>query len=103
MRAETFLGQAGIPLLLFVICMYYGIRLMILQDINSIRGKDKAPVKDERGYSKHGGILILLYGAATLVMTALLFVNLYVALAQIVVCTVIFGIFWKKMDNEYGA
>lgn len=103
MSTEMFLEQAGIPLLLFAICMYYGIRLMILQDINSILGKNKGPVKNEKEYSKKGGVLILLYGAATLVMAFLVFVNLYAALAEIIICTVIFGVLWKKMDEKYGA
>lgn len=103
MSAETFLGQAGIPLLLFVICIYYGIRLIVLQDVESVRGKNKEPVKDKKNYSKYGGILILLYGASTLVMAALLLVNLYIAVAQIVICTITFGILWKKLDNKYGA
>ena len=94
MTTQTILEQAGIPLLLFVICMYYGLKLMILQDVSTIRGKNKEPVKDEKAYAKKG---------ATLVMTFLLFVNLYVALAQIVICTIIFGVLWKKMNDKYGA
>lgn len=31
------------------------------------------------------------------------FVDLYVALAQIIICTIIFGVLWKKMDDKYGA
>ena len=45
MTTQTILEQAGIPLLLFVICMYYGLKLMILQDVSTIRGKNKEPVK----------------------------------------------------------
>ena len=93
MTTQTILEQAGIPLLLFVICMYYGLKLMILQDVSTIRGKNKEPVKDEKAYAKKGGAL----------MTFLLFVNLYVALAQIVICTIIFGVLWKKMNDKYGA
>ena len=37
------------------------------------------------------------------VMTFLIFVDLYVALAQIVICTIIFGVLWKKMNDKYGA
>ena len=103
MTTQTILEQAGIPLLLFVICMYYGLKLMILQDVSTIRGKNKEPVKDEKAYAKKGGALILFFGFATLVMTFLLFVNLYVALAQIVICTIIFGVLWKKMNDKYGA
>ena len=103
MTTQTILEQAGIPLLLFVICMYYGLKLMILQDVSIIRGKNKEPVKDEKAYAKKGGALILFFGFATLVMTFLLFVDLYVALAQIIICTIIFGVLWKKMDDKYGA
>ena len=49
--------------------MYYGLKLIILQDISSIRGKNKEPVKDEKAYAKKGGALILFFGFATLVMT----------------------------------
>lgn len=73
MTTQTILEQAGIPLLLFVICMYYGLKLMILQDVSTIRGKNKEPVKDEKAYAKKGGALILFFGFATLVMTFLLF------------------------------
>lgn len=95
MTTQTILEQAGIPLLLFVICMYYGLKLMILQDVSTIRGKNKEPVKDEKAYAKRWSAHSL-FGFATLVMTFLLFVDLYVALAQIVICTIIFGVLWKK-------
>ena len=72
-------------------------------DVSTIRGKNKEPVKDEKAYAKKGGALILFFGFATLVMTFLLFVDLYVALAQIVICTIIFGVLWKKMNDKYGA
>lgn len=103
MTAQTFFEQAGIPLLLFVICMYYGFKLVILQDVSAIRGKNKEPVKDEKAYAKNGGVLIIFFGVATLVMALLLFVNLYVALAQIIVCTILFGVLWKRMNDKYGA
>ena len=57
----------------------------------------------KRRMQKKGGALILFFGFATLVMTFLLFVDLYVALAQIIICTIIFGVLWKKMDDKYGA
>ena len=47
MTTQTILEQAGIPLLLFVIFMYYGLKLMILQDVSTIRGKNKDPQKEE--------------------------------------------------------
>ena len=102
MTTQTILEQAGIPLLLFVICMYYGLKLLILQDVSTIRGKNKEPVKNEKEYAKHGGALIIFFGLATLVMTFLLFWNLYAALAEIIICTIIFGVLWKKMNDKFG-
>ncbi|MCH5256224.1 MAG: hypothetical protein J1D87_02980 [Lachnospiraceae bacterium] len=95
--------QAGIPLLLFVICMYYGIRLLVSQDASLIRSKDKEPLKDEKAYAKESGKLLLFFAGATLIMAVLIFVNLYVALGEIVICTIIMGILWKRMNNKYGA
>ncbi len=100
---DIILEQAGIPLLLFVICVYYGIRLLVLKDIAAIRPKDKPPVREEEGYVKAAGILILIYGAATLVMAVLIFVNVYAAFVQIAVCTVLMGAAWKRIADRYGA
>lgn len=100
---KMILEQAGIPLLLFVICMYYGIRLLILKDVSAIRSKDKPPVREEEGYAKAAGILILLFGAATFVMAVLVFVNVYAAFAEISVCTVLMAIAWKRLGERYGA
>ena len=65
MTVDAIIEQAGIPLLLLVICVYYAIRLIVLHDSQAIRGKHKPPVKDEEAYCKAGGKLLLFFGAAT--------------------------------------
>ena len=45
---------------------------------------------------------MLFFGAATFLMAILVFVNVYVAVAEIVTCTVILGILWKRMEDQYG-
>lgn len=97
MTTQTILEQAGIPLLLFVICMYYGLKLMISQDVSTIRGKNKEPVKDEKAYAKKGGALILFFGFATLVMTFLLFVDLYVCTGTD--CN-LYDYFWRFVEKN---
>ena len=52
MTTDQILETAGIPLLLFVILIYYGMRLWFMKDISAIRGKNKPPVKDEENYAK---------------------------------------------------
>lgn len=103
MTLEYILTQAGIPLLLFVICMFYGIRLLVVQNASDIRGKNKEPLKNEKEYAKGAGKLILFFGVATLIMAALLFVNVHAAVAEIIICTIIMGILWKQMNEKYGA
>lgn len=102
MDGSGFLEVAGIPLLLFVVLAYYGLRLLIKKDISAIRGKDKPPVKDEAMYAKGAGALILFLAAATLIMALLLFVNVYAALLEFVAATLVMGILWRRMDNRYG-
>ena len=57
MTVDTIIEQAGIPLLLLVICVYYAIRLIVLHDSQAIRGKHKPPVKDEEGGRKVAAVL----------------------------------------------
>ena len=71
MTVDAIIEQAGIPLLLLVICVYYAIRLIVLHDSQAIRGKHKPPVKDEEAYCKAGGKLLLFFGAATFLMAIL--------------------------------
>ena len=59
-------------------------------------------LKDEEAYCKAGGKLMLFFGAATFLMAILVFVNVYVAVAEIIICTVILGILWKRMEDQYG-
>lgn len=101
MTLEYFLEQAGIPLILFVICIYYGIRTLIMEDASTLRGKNRKLLKDEKAYARAGGKLILFYGIATLLMAILIFVNIYVAVGEIIIGTVIFGILWKWMNDKY--
>ena len=91
-----------IAYLLFVILIYYGMRLWFMKDISAIRGKNKPPVKDEENYAKCAGKLMFFFAVATLVMMLLLFWNTYVAVAEIIICTVILGILWHNMNAKYG-
>ncbi len=103
MNLETFVKESGLELLAFLICIYYGIRLLILHDISIIRGKNKPPVKDEKAYMKVSGSLILYLAVVFLLMAFLMYVSVYAALAEICVGIIVFGILWRSMDKKYGA
>lgn len=102
MGDSGFFEVAGIPLLLFAVLVYYGLRLLIKKDVSAIRGKDKPPVRDEAMYARGAGALILFLAAATLIMALLLFVNAYAALLEFVAATLVMGILWRRMDKKYG-
>lgn len=101
MTIETIISQAGIPIILFVICMYYGLRLVITMDISLIRSERLKPLKDEKEYARRSGILILFYAVGTLFMAVLVFVDVYAAVAEIVLWTIALGIGWKVMTDQF--
>lgn len=102
MTVEKIIELAGIPVLLFVVCMYYGIRLIVTKDATVIRGRNESALKDEKAYAVSAGKIILLFGAATLGMAVLLLININLAVAEIIIGTTIMGILWKSMNDKYG-
>lgn len=102
MTMDKFFELAGIPMLLFAVCMYYGISLIIKKDPTAIRGRNQAVLKDEKAYAVEAGKLILFFGAATLIMGVLLFVDTIIAVVEIVISTTVMGILWKRMNDKYG-
>ena len=63
MTTDQILETAGIPLLLFVILIYYGMRLWFMKDISAIRGKNKMRRKADvlfcSGNTCHDAFIIL--------------------------------------------
>lgn len=102
-KMEYFLEMAGIPLFIFVIAVFYAIRLLITKDSSIIRGKAVKKIKDEAGYCVAAAKLLIFFGVAALGMAALSFVDVNLAFAEIVICTVILGILFKKVGEKYGA
>lgn len=103
MTIDSILEQAGIPIIVFILCTYYGVRVLVFQDVEAIRGKDKGVVRDKEKYTSAAGKLLLFFAVAALGMAALILINVYAAVAEIVLCTIIFGILWKRINDKYGA
>ncbi len=103
MSIEEIFRLAGIPLLVFVVCVYYGVRLFIFRDISVVLSKTGPAVKDEKIYVKEAGKLLVLFSGATLLMTVLLFYSIYIAFAEICISIVIVGVLWKRLNDKYGA
>ncbi len=96
-----FMDIAALPLITIVILLYYSIRLLVEGNISIIRRKGEPPVKDEKMYAKTAGKLILFFAFAVALMTALLFWNAYIAVAEIIILTAVFVMLWSKMNKKY--
>ena len=59
MTGESYLSTALIPLLMTVVLAYYSFRLLVLQDVDSIYGKNKKKPKDKEGFAKAAGKLMV--------------------------------------------
>ena len=92
MTGESYLSTALIPLLMTVVLIYYSFRLLFLQDVDSIYGKNKKKPKDKEGFAKAAGKLMVFLAAASLGMAVIMYC----------IAFVIFGILWKKMNKKYG-
>lgn len=99
---ENIMEMMGIPLLITVVCIYYGVRLLVTKNSSFLRGPQSKGPKDEAGYSKSAAIMIFCFGIVTLGMGALMFVNPQFGIAGIVIATIIFGACWKRLNDKYG-
>ena len=102
MTGESYLSTALIPLLMTVVLAYYSFRLLVLQDVDSIYGKNKKKPKDKEGFAKAAGKLMVFLTIASLGMAVIMYWSVDFALIELGVCFVIFGVLWKKMNEKYG-
>lgn len=102
MDFNTILQNSGISILLFVICAYYAFRLLVLKDYKAVRGREEKPPKDVDGYCKAAGLVVVFFGISTLVMAGLVMVSPTAGLIQIVACTAVMVILWKKITDKYA-
>ena len=59
-------------------------------------------MQDETRYAKVGGLLLLFLAAGAIGMCVLLFFNVIMAFAEVVVVFVIFAVLWRRMSVKYG-
>ena len=100
MTLDMFLERSGISLILVAVCLYYAWRVLVMKDLSSIRSK---PARDPEGYCRAAGRLILLFSAASFVMSLLMMVSPLAGLLEIVAATACLGIAWKNVEKRYGA
>lgn len=104
MTLQEILDLTWVPLLVFAICLYYGVWLIVTKKPDRIVSKkNPKPIFDPQRYAVEAGKLLLGLAVASIINCVLLFFNIYVALAEAVLSFVLFSIAWKKMDKIYGS
>lgn len=93
-----------LPLLMAAGLGYYAYRILVLNDISSLKGKDEKhkKFKDEKKYAQGAGKLMIFLAIACVIMPVIMYFSQLAAFAELCVCVVIFGILWKKNYDKYG-
>ncbi|MCR5671549.1 MAG: hypothetical protein K6G10_11145 [Butyrivibrio sp.] len=102
MSFAEFMDHAGIEILVFGICMFFGIRLIVTKDVAIIQKQFKDSIKQPEEYAVHAGYLILFLGVAALIMAGLSFINYIAAAVWMVLAVVVMSVFWKKIYDKYN-
>lgn len=95
--------EIWIPVIAFVVCLTYALILLITKNPKCIRKKTDMSIKDETKYAVNSGYLMLFLAIGALIMCFLIFVNNYVATAQIATWFVVYAILWKRNSDKYGS
>lgn len=101
-----FMTSIWIPVGLGIVCLVYGLYMIITKDPSKLRRKDdNRLLKDEKKYAEVGGYLMLFMALGCLVMVIIieLLKNEMLATIESFVWFIIFGILWKLMNDKYGA
>lgn len=101
-----FMTSIWIPVGLGIVCLVYGLYMIITKDPSKLRRKDdNRLLKDEKKYAEVGGYLMLFMALGCLVMVIIieLLKNEVLATIESFVWFIIFGILWKLMNDKYGA
>lgn len=102
MTFQDIINQMGIEMLVFAVCMYFGIKLVITRDVKILKKDNPESIKHPREYAFYGGLVILFLGVAALVMGVVSFFSPVIALAVIIVAVIAMGIMWKFVHEKYA-
>ena len=102
MTFEEIINQMGIEILVFGVCLFFGLRLIITRDVSIIKKEDPESIKHPREYTLYAGLILLFLGVAALVMGIVSFFNPVAAFIVIIVAVIIMGIMWKFMHEKYA-
>ncbi len=102
MSFQEIINQMGIEILVFFVCLFFGIRLIITRDVSIIKKEDPQSIRHPREYTLYAGLILLFLGAAALVMGIVSFFDPVAAFVIIIVAVIAMGIMWKFMHEKYA-
>ena len=99
---QTIWEGAAIEVIIFVICLYYGIKMMLTKSADAIWKNNKPKFTDEAEYAKRAGILIIFLGVFSILAAVMrMYLDPYAGIGTVIVVIMIFGFFWKRMSDKY--
>ena len=102
MDIQTIVNQMGIEILAFLVCMFFGIRLIVTRDVKIIKKENPESIKHPREYTFYAGLIIIFLGVSAIAMGIVSFFDQIAALILIVVAVVIMGFMWKFVHEKYA-
>jgi len=102
MNIQTIINHMGIEILAFLVCMFFGIRLIVTRDVKIIKKDNPESIKHPREYTFFAGLIIIFLGVAAIAMGIVSFFDQIAALILIVVAVVIMGFMWKFVHEKYA-
>ena len=102
MDIQTIVNQMGIEILVFLVCMFFGIRLIITRDVKILKKENPESIKHPDEYTFYAGLIIIFLGVAAIVMGIVSFFNPTAALIVIVAAVVIMGFMWEFVHEKYA-
>ncbi len=102
MNIQTIINHMGIEILAFLVCMFFGIRLIVTRDVKIIKKDNPESIKHPREYTFFAGLIIIFLGIAAITMGIVSFFDPIAALILIVVAVVIMGFMWKFVHEKYA-
>ena len=102
MSIQEIINHMGIELLVFAVCMFFGIRLIITRDPKILKKENPESIKHPKEYTLYGGLIILFLGLSAIVMGIVSFFNPTAGMVIIVAAVVIMSIMWKVIYDKFA-
>ena len=94
--------EMGLPLLFTVLLLYYAVKLLVFEDVDSIRPKGRPPVKDKKGYGREAGILVLIFAAISLVASFCMLIHPFLGISLILLGFILVAMQFRRLEEKYS-